>query len=225
MSDTYFDNIADPDAGAVKQRRLYAAGGKRIFDIVFVLVATPLILPVIFFAWALTHMTGGSGFYRQTRVGRGGIQFQCWKIRTMSPDAEQSLEYALLANPNAAEEWRRTQKLVDDPRVTGFGRLLRKTSVDEFPQFWNILKGDMSLIGPRPFTPNQQEMYDAASAGPSYYQLRPGLSGLWQISSRSAGEFCDRVGYDEEYTKHVSLFYDLKIICRTIVVVLKSTGK
>jgi exopolysaccharide production protein ExoY len=224
MSDTYFDDISEPDASIAKQRRLYVSGGKRIFDIVFVLMAMPLILPVIFFAWAITYMAGGSGFYRQARVGSGGKLFQCWKIRTMSADADLGLKAALVANPIAAEEWRRNQKLSDDPRVTGFGHLLRKTSVDEFPQFWNVLKGDMSLIGPRPFTPNQKRMYDEASAGPSYYQLRPGLSGLWQITSRSAGAFSDRAKFDDEYALNISLFNDLKIICRTIVVVLRSTG-
>jgi len=190
-----------------------------------VLVVLPVILPVIFGAWAAAYLGGGSGFYRQTRVGYAGKAFQCWKIRTMAPDADESLKATLVSDPSAAREWRRTQKLSDDPRVTGFGRFLRETSIDELPQFWNILKGDMSLIGPRPFTPDQKEMYDAAAADRSYYNLRPGLSGLWQITARNAGTFSDRVRFDDEYVQKIAFLYDLKIIFSTIGVVLRATGK
>jgi len=225
MSHTYFGDISERPVAAPRHQSLYVRGGKRLFDIVAVLLVAPIVMPVVLGVWAATYMAGRTGFYRQLRVGRGGGIFKCWKIRTMAVDADNNLADFLEAHPAAALEWRTTQKLVDDPRITKFGQFLRASSIDELPQFWNVLKGEMSLIGPRPFTPDQKALYDAASVRKSYYAFRPGLSGLWQIKSRNTGEFCDRVTYDEEYADNISLIYDIKIALHTVGVVLRATGK
>ena len=127
--------------------------------------------------------------------------FRLWKLRSMVVDADRKLEEYLCANPAARAEWDETQKLKDDPRITAAGRLIRKTSLDELPQLWNVLIGDMSLVGPRPMMPQQAELYP----GRDYYRLRPGLTGLWQISDRNATSFAARAAYDAEYSRQMSL--------------------
>lgn len=228
MSYMYSDGLDEMSDAALPIERtrptLYSRGGKRVFDICAVLVVLPIILPVILLAWVAAFLHGGTGFYRQPRVGRHGQVFSCWKIRTMAPGADRKLADFLASNPDAELEWRKTQKLRHDPRIARFGRFLRASSIDELPQFWNVLKGEMSLIGPRPFTVDQKAMYDAVSPHRPYYNLRPGLSGLWQVASRNVGEFCDRVAFDQEYAADLSLRNDLKLVLRTIVVVLRATG-
>ena len=203
---------------------LYRRCGKRALDVALVLLAAPFALPVVAAAWLLTRLGGAPGFYRQERIGRGGRRFHCWKIRTMAPDADQRLRRHLQANPAAAREWRERQKLRRDPRITRLGRLLRRTSLDELPQLWNVLKGDMSLVGPRPFTPEQQPLYDAEPGSDAYYRLRPGLSGLWQVEARNGSTFAARAGFDARYAARLSLGQDLAILARTVLVVLRATG-
>ncbi len=203
---------------------LYLRGGKRVLDIVVSLLVLPIVLPTVLGLWAVMFLNGGSGFYAQLRVGRGGRLFRCLKIRTMAPDADRLLETYLAGDPDAAAEWHRNQKLRNDPRITRFGRLLRRTSLDELPQIWNVLRGDMSLVGPRPFTPDQKALYDAETPAGSYYRLRPGITGPWQVGPRNLGAFADRVRYDEEYAANVSLWRDLGIGLKTVAVVLRATG-
>ncbi|MGR3290132.1 MAG: sugar transferase [Paracoccaceae bacterium] len=224
MSYTFVEENPDGTDTGEYRFGLYAAGGKRVLDLVALIVILPIVMPLILLAWIVAMSHGSPGFYRQIRVGRNGKNFVCWKIRTMAPDADQKLIDLVRSDPNIAREWKSNQKLSNDPRITSFGKFLRSSSIDELPQIWNVFKGEMSLFGPRPFTPNQRALYDAAAPLGSYYTLRPGISGLWQVESRNTGEFCDRVNYDEEYARSVSLVSDIKIAFRTVAVVLKATG-
>jgi lipopolysaccharide/colanic/teichoic acid biosynthesis glycosyltransferase len=143
-----------------------------------------------------------------------------WKIRTMVPQADRLLEAYLAENPEVRREWDLTQKLKCDPRITRFGGLLRKTSLDELPQLWNVFVGNMSLIGPRPMMVDQEGLYP----GTAYYALRPGISGPWQVSKRNESSFAERAKYDTDYYLGLSFRGDLKILAQTVGVVLRSTG-
>lgn len=193
---------------------------KTMMDIVVVLVSAPFVLPLISLMALVIGCRGGSPFYIQERVGQNGKIYKMWKLRTMCHGADTKLEDHLLSNSEARAEWDSLQKLKNDPRITGFGRLLRKTSLDELPQLWNVLKGDMSLVGPRPMMPQQQELY----YGTAYYRLRPGVTGSWQISDRNESAFADRAKFDDSYDQCVSLKADLKILLGTVRVVLRGTG-
>ena len=185
-----------------------------------VAVAAPFVLPFLLLISALIALDGHSPLFRQERVGKDGRRFTMWKFRTMVPDAEAKLESHLAQNPAARAEWNAKQKLAFDPRCTRVGRALRRTSLDELPQLLNVLAGDMSLIGPRPMMPCQQALYP----GRSYYNLRPGMTGLWQVSERNASEFAGRAYYDDLYDMTLSAWTDLRILARTVVVVLRGTG-
>lgn len=208
---------------AARDRRpfnLYRGGGKRLLDIAFVLAALPFVLPLLGALLLLATLDGHSPLYRQVRVGRGGRLFRMLKIRTMVPDAEMRLAEILARDPQARREWTETQKLKCDPRVTAMGGFLRRSSLDELPQLWNVLAGEMSLVGPRPMLPEQQELYP----GSAYYRLRPGLTGPWQVSERNEGCFSGRADYDTDYERTLSLRGDLSILMRTVTVVLRGTG-
>ena len=206
-------------------RGVYATFGKRVLDLTIIALLLPFILPVLAIVWFITALDGGQAIYSQTRVGKGGKIFRCWKIRTMVPKAEAVLQRLIANDPAIAAEWARNQKLAHDPRITRWGRILRKTSIDELPQLFNVVTGDMSLIGPRPFTPEQKDMYDECPNSAAYYHLRPGISGLWQVDCRSSGTFGGRAGYDMKYARSLGLMADLRIVFRTISVVLRATGK
>jgi lipopolysaccharide/colanic/teichoic acid biosynthesis glycosyltransferase len=178
------------------------------------------VLPLLLVLVALVRLNGGTAFYSQTRLGRGGRTFKFWKLRSMVPNAELALARYLAENPEARLEWDRTQKLRKDPRVTVVGRFLRKYSLDELPQLWNVLIGDMSLIGPRPMFPEQRELYP----GIPYCDLRPGITGLWQVTDRNLCAFADRARFDRTYAERLSLRTDMWIALRTVFVVVKGTG-
>lgn len=165
----------------------------------------------------------GPIFFVHRRIGKNGKVFRCWKIRSMVTDSEKRLREHLQSNPEAAEEWARDQKLTIDPRITRLGRFLRKTSFDELPQLWNILKGEMSLVGPRPIVRTEIQKYGQHRF--SYFSVRPGLTGLWQVSGRNDISYEERVLLDTEYASKVSLLLDLKIIAWTVGVVIGRTGK
>ena len=202
----------------------YAAHGKRALDVALVVVALPVILPVMAFIAIVTALGGGRPFYSQVRVGRGGRAFRCWKFRTMMPGADAALSRILAENCDLAIEWHQNQKLRSDPRVTRFGAFLRKTSLDELPQLWNVMAGTMSIVGPRPFTPDQQDMYPGGRGAADYFLMRPGLTGLWQVSPRNRSSFAERAVYDSAYFAQLGLLTDLRIILRTVGVVLRGTG-
>lgn len=202
---------------------IYRSGGKRVFDLLFVLVAAPIVFPLVLVFALIIRRDGGPAFFKQSRVGKNGKLFSCLKLRTMAVDADKRLADLCAADPDIAAEWTAFQKLANDPRITRFGKFLRATSLDELPQFWNILVGDMSLIGPRPFMPEQEALYsDSRSA--AYFKLRPGVSGAWQVSSRNASTFAERFEFDEEYYANLTFAGDIKTVLKTVVVVLRHQG-
>ncbi len=203
-----------------KSRGLYVLGLKRVLDFLVVLAALPILVPFFMLVGALIALDGHNPFYSQQRVGMDGKRFRMWKFRTMVPDADIELQRHLAVDPEARAEWESRQKLTDDPRITRFGRILRRTSVDELPQLINVLMGDMSLVGPRPMMPSQQALYP----GHAYYRLRPGLTGSWQVSERHKSTFADRAIYDDTYERDLSFATDLGILGRTVGVVLRCTG-
>ncbi len=184
------------------------------------LLSAPITVPIVLSLALAIRRDGGKSFYRQDRLGKNGKIFTLWKLRTMVPDAESFLREYLEQNPEAAREWNESQKLRRDPRVTRLGEFMRKHSLDELPQLWNVLKGDMSLVGPRPMLPDQEALYP----GHAYYLMRPGLTGLWQISARNDGTFASRADYDDRYEEIKSLRVDLAIMLSTVGVVVRGTG-
>ncbi len=214
------------DNTAAKQRmaqtEYYRDGAKRWLDIIGVILLSPLVLPLIALLWVLVRLDGGAGLFGHLRVGKDGSQFRCWKIRTMIPDAEAHLAAHLVMYPKAAKEWAENYKLKDDPRITRIGRILRKTSLDELPQLWNVLRGEMSLVGPRPVP--QKELVEYAGYEWAYMMIRPGITGVWQVAGRNNTSYPDRVRMDVGYLLKTSLRTDLTILWRTVGVVLRRTG-
>lgn len=202
-------------------RNFYRDTGKAILDKTLIILALPIVLPLLAIVIVLASLDGHGPFYRQKRVGRHGKVFNLLKIRTMVPNADQILESYLAANPEARQEWEFRQKLYDDPRVTRIGAFIRKSSMDELPQLWNVLRGDMSLVGPRPMMVEQQDLYPGL---PYYCRMRPGITGLWQITDRNESSFAERAIFDAEYFRRLSLKADLSILLRTAVVVFRGTG-
>ena len=200
--------------------RLYRNVGKRTLDVAAVIVLAPLVAPLVVLLSFLIALDGGAPLFRQKRLGRDGRVFTILKLRTMVPDAERALRDLIRRDPGAAAEWKERQKLRQDPRVTRLGAFLRRTSLDELPQLWNVLRGDMSLVGPRPMMPDQRSLYP----GHAYYTLRPGITGLWQVSERNDNTFASRAGYDEVYAAELSLKLDVATLARTVVVVMRGTG-
>jgi exopolysaccharide production protein ExoY len=202
---------------------LYARFGKRLFDLLLALLLLPVICPVILMLWLIVSCDGGAGFFGHTRIGRNGQIFRCWKIRSMVPDAELALKNHLASEPAAAREWLRSFKLDDDPRVTKFGSFVRKTSLDELPQILNVLKGEMSFVGPRPVTQRELRKYGPGKS--AYLATTPGITGLWQVSGRNSTSYAERVEFDIQYVQQKSLALDLKIISKTAAAVLNQTGQ
>jgi exopolysaccharide production protein ExoY len=198
----------------------YESYAKRALDISSVLLALPILLPLILLLALLVRLDGGPAFYVQERVGRNGRLFRLWKLRTMVVGADKRLADHLARNSEARAEWHERQKLRDDPRITRVGRFLRKTSLDELPQLLNVFRGEMSLVGPRPMMPDQQALYP----GQEYYRLRPGLTGFWQISDRNRTAFAGRARFDADYAARLSLLTDLLVLARTVRIVLRGTG-
>lgn len=201
---------------------LYHAYGKRVLDLTVAVLLLPIAVPVVALAALVLWLTGVNPFYSQLRLGRNGQSFRLWTLRTMRPDADAVLEQILRADPAKRAEWDATQKLKDDPRVTRLGHLLRRTSLDEVPQFLNVLRGDMSLLGPRPIMLNQRSLYGPTL--PVYTAMRPGISGLWQVTERNDAEFSRRAEIDIAYARGLGLRSDLHLIWQTIRTVLRSTG-
>lgn len=199
-----------------------AASGwcKGAFDLVAVVVTAPLWGPLLLLLAGLVRLTSrGPAFYGQERVGRGGATITCYKLRTMVADAEHRLADVLASDPELADEFARTFKLKDDPRVTKVGSFLRKTSLDELPQLVNVLKGEMSLVGPRPITEDEMRRYGHYM--PIVLSARPGMTGLWQVSGRNDVSYSTRVALDVQYAFGQTLGGDLSIIARTFVRVLR----
>lgn len=199
---------------------VYRSDGKRLFDLLLVLLFSPIIAPLILLVALVVALDGHSPFYTQLRVGKNGRSFRIIKLRSMIPNADEVLETHLESDPAAREEWDGTQKLKDDPRITRVGAFIRKTSLDELPQLYNVLVGDMSLVGPRPMMLCQKELYP----GRAYFSLRPGVTGYWQTSDRNTCAFRDRADFDESYDRDLSFATDVAVLLRTVAVVLRGTG-
>lgn len=218
--------VAGPVAGSVaglapaRRGGAYRRFGKRALDVTLVLMAAPAVVLVVAVLAVLVALDGGRPFYTQDRIGLGGRPYRMWKLRSMVADADARLAAHLAADPAARAEWDHSQKLRADPRITRFGRILRKSSLDELPQLWNVLTGDMSLVGPRPMMLNQRALYP----GTDYYDLRPGITGPWQVSARNESGFAERARFDAAYNRDLSLAADLRLILATIRVVVRATG-
>ncbi|MDW3223643.1 MAG: sugar transferase [Paracoccaceae bacterium] len=202
---------------------LYRRAGKRLFDLLLAALITPLLLPIIGILWLATTRDGGSGFFGHRRVGRDGKVFRCWKLRTMVVDAESKLHAHLEENPEAAAEWATDHKLANDPRITRLGRFMRKTSLDELPQIWNVFRGEMSFVGPRPIV--RVELHKYGIHRPVYLSMTPGITGLWQVSGRNDVSYSERVQFDVDYSNDVSLFTDIRLIAMTGLSIVGATGR
>lgn len=195
---------------------------KRAFDFSVAFTLMMFILPVFMVLAALIRLDGGPAIFRQKRIGRNGEIFHCMKFRSMRTDAAEVLAQLLATDPAIAEEWNATQKLQNDVRITKVGHFLRKTSLDELPQLLNVLRGEMSLVGPRPIVNAEVEKYGDHIC--YYHDVRPGVTGLWQVSGRSSTSYERRVNLDVWYVKNWSLWHDMVIMLKTIPAVLLRDG-
>jgi exopolysaccharide production protein ExoY len=197
---------------------------KRIFDISFSLVVLVLGAPLfLFIALFIRLNSSGKIVYSQERIGRGGKPFRCYKFRTMYADADERLSRLLKSSPKLKREWEATHKLKIDPRVTSVGLFLRKTSLDELPQFWNVLLGDLSVVGPRPVVQAEIIKHFREKAH-VVLRVRPGLTGLWQVSGRSDTTYEKRISLDEKYIQEQTFLLDVKIILKTIPAMISAKG-
>ncbi len=198
---------------------------KSIVDIILSLIILSMVFPLFFIIPILIKLTDkGPIFYKQKRIGYKGKPFFIIKFRTMYPDAEKRLKEILEKDPKAREQWEKTWKLRNDPRITPIGKLLRKTSLDELPQFFNVLKGEMSVVGPRPVVEEELKKFYKDKAK-YYISVKPGITGYWQVEGRSdIKDYEKRVEMDVWYVKNMSLWLDLKIIFKTLWVMLTRKG-
>ena len=196
---------------------------KRFCDVVLVLISLPVLLPILGIVSALVMLNSpGPVFYSHRRIRKGGAFFSMWKFRTMCVNSAEFLEDYLAQHPEARREWNRTHKLRHDPRITPIGSFLRRYSMDELPQLWNVLTGQMSLVGPRPIVAAEVERY--GDCFDCYCRVKPGLTGLWQISGRSALSYEERVALDCEYVGRWSLGEDVRILSKTFSSVVNQDG-
>lgn len=198
-------------------------GVKRLFDILIALIGCLFLLPIILIVKIsyLLHKDFDSIFFRQKRIGKNGKEFNLYKFRSMVPNADEVLK-ELLKDPKYKEEWNLNQKFEHDPRITSMGNILRKTSLDELPQFINILIGDMSLIGPRPLVPGELDSHNGNHE--LYESIRPGISGWWAANGRSATTYERRLELEYYYVQHCGLILDIRCVFRTIKAVIFKTG-
>ena len=236
MSDTTTPDVAQSSFGTAigfrfpeRNRNVGASGNagraiKRGFDIVGSLTLIAVLLPVLPVLALIVRKDGGPALYRHPRVGRDGRIFGCLKYRSMATSADEILRLHLQSDPRAADQWAASRKLTNDPRITRFGALLRKTSLDEVPQLFNVLRGDMSLVGPRPAVQEELDQHYGTVGREAYASAKPGITGLWQVSGRSDTSYEQRVALDIAYARDWSLSMDLKILLRTVPAVLNRRG-
>lgn len=200
-----------------------AGGLGRVLDVVIALAAIVFLAPLLIaVAVAVKLDDGGPVLFRQRRIGFGGAYFPCLKFRSMAVDAEAQLKALLARDPQASQQWVRDQKLRNDPRITRLGGFLRRSSLDELPQLFNVLAGDMSLVGPRPIVEAEISRYGRWF--PAYASVRPGITGLWQVTGRNDVTYQRRVATDVIYTRNKSVALDMSILLRTIPAVLLRHG-
>lgn len=197
---------------------------KRVFDILFSIFFITVAFPIYLLLFILVKFSSkGPAVYSHERIGRGGKPFRCYKFRSMYPDADARLDEILKSCPEKRAEWESTHKLKNDPRITKIGAFLRKTSLDELPQFWNVLKGDLSVVGPRPVVKNEILNHFGPKAG-KILSIRPGLTGIWQVSGRSNTCYRERIRLDEHYVDNYSFVGDIKLIFKTVPQMIFSKG-
>ncbi len=197
---------------------------KRIFDLLFSSFILVVASPIYFIIFLLVKLSSkGPAVYSHERIGRGGKPFRCYKFRSMYPDADQRLEEILKSSPELRAEWEATHKLKNDPRITKIGAFIRKTSLDELPQFWNVLKGDLSVVGPRPVV-KKEIMTHFGPKAVKILSIRPGLTGIWQVSGRNNTCYKERIRLDEHYVDHHSFLGDLTLIFKTVPQMIFSKG-
>ncbi len=196
---------------------------KVAFDRAAALLALVLVAPVMaVIATAILMRRDGPIFFSHVRVGRGGRPFRCHKFRTMIPNGAQLLHHILAIDPVARDDWEVRRKVHRDPRVSRLGGFLRSSSLDELPQLWNVLRGDMSMVGPRPIT--EEELAQYGDHARDYLSVRPGITGVWQVSGRSECTYAERVALDVDYIRNLSFARDMWILWRTVDVVLRRQG-
>ena len=228
-----FSYTATEEAGSGSERRstsvddlpskLLLYRSKRLIDIVLILLSLPVTLPILgILSLLVLFTTPGPVFYSHRRIGRNGAFFSMWKFRTMCENSAQVLEKYLAQHPQARAEWSRTHKLRFDPRVTRIGRFLRRYSLDELPQLWNVMAGKMTLVGPRPIVAAEVEKYGEGFR--FYRRVKPGLTGLWQVSGRSQLTYPQRVQLDCDYVERWSMRRDFVILLRTFLSVVNQDG-
>ena len=211
------------DRPAPRARVREISTGKLVFGKLFAAFALFTLAPVMA-AIAIATRIGDPGpvFYKHKRIGKNGRPFDCVKFRSMRVDSAGVLARLLESDPVARAEWQRDQKLKDDPRIHPVGQFLRKTSLDELPQFWNVLKGDMSIVGPRPIIEDEVERYGVHFA--DYCAVRPGITGAWQVGGRNETSYPHRVALDVDYVRNATLLDDIRIVLQTVAVVLTQKG-
>lgn len=195
---------------------------KRCFDFLGALVILIILSPLMLYIMYKVSRDGGSAIYGHERVGQNGEKFKCLKFRSMVLNSAEVLEEILTTNEEVRAEWEATFKLKDDPRITKIGHFLRRTSIDELPQLWNVIKGDMSLVGPRPII--EEELVRYGDKAKYYLMTRPGMTGIWQVSGRSDVSYEERVALDVSYVKDWSFWGDIVILFKTISVVFNRSG-
>lgn len=197
---------------------------KRAFDILFSLFALAVTFPLFMtIAFLIRFYSKGPIIYAHERIGRGGKPFHCFKFRSMYPDADVRLKEILHQNPELAAEWEKSHKLKNDPRITPVGRFLRKSSLDELPQFLNVLIGDLSVVGPRPVVEAEVQKHFKDKAT-KILSIRPGVTGLWQVSGRSDSSYENRIALDEKYVENHSLLLDISLVLKTIPAMVTRKG-
>ena len=230
MSDIYLASQASSSApdylapsGIARQSGAKAAA-KRCLDILGAGTLLLLCLPVMLAIALIVRHDGGPILFRHMRIGRGGRAFPCLKFRSMVMDADKRLAKLLAEDPAAAAEWATRRKLPRDPRITRIGAFLRSTSLDELPQLINVVRGEMSLVGPRPVVQEELDLHYSPAAADAYCEMRPGITGLWQISGRSDTTYAERVMLDTRYARNWSMLFDIGILLKTVPAVLKRRG-
>lgn len=209
----------------IKNKKVFYKICKRLIDIFIGTIGVLLLIPltiVVYFLKVLKKENDGPLFYEQLRIGKNGKEFRIYKYRTMVMNADEKLAQYLEENEEAKKEYEEYKKLKFDPRITRLGRILRNTSIDEFPQFINVLKGDMSVVGPRPYL--HREIKDMEDNYKTIISVKPGITGYWQVNGRNAKSFRQRVNMDIAYIKDRTLWFDIKIIIKTILNIFRKEG-
>lgn len=212
---------ADPSPGL----NMIERGIKRLFDLISIVVILALFWwAIILVIIAVRVTTGSPVIYGHKRVGRGGREFKCYKFRSMVPNADEVLAHLLATSETARAEWSRDFKLRDDPRITRVGRFIRKTSLDEFPQLWNVVMNEMSIVGPRPVVRKELDQHYHGACRSAYMSMKPGLTGLWQVSGRNDMSYPERVELDRSYACRWNVIFDFTIVMRTVGVMFRRKG-